>query len=205
MSKMETGCSIRELFDREGTDKGRWYGGLYDVLLQPHRQSIACVVEIGIGTLIPGAASSMVGWGAKNYRPGASLRAWREFLPNAFVYGVDVAPDTQFADEARLKAFLCDSTDTEQVNRFFSRIAPAVPDLIVDDGLHEAKAQIKTLKNFLPFLRPGGLYVLEDVAPNDVSAILSKLSHTFPGYPHFVDRRSEPWVAIVIRRPVIPA
>src|SRR2546422_3400056 len=101
---------IKELLDREGTDKGNWYGGLYDVLLQPHRREIGCVIEVGIGTMIPGAPSSMVGCGAENYRPGASLRAWRDFLPNAELYGVDVAPDTQFTGESRIHTYLCAST-----------------------------------------------------------------------------------------------
>ena len=56
-----TTTTIRELLDKEGTDKGKWFGGLYDGLLQPHRQDIRCVIEIGIGTLDPSAVSSMVG------------------------------------------------------------------------------------------------------------------------------------------------
>jgi hypothetical protein len=204
MSNADISSTIKELLDREGTDKGKWYGGLYDVLLQPHRRTIACVVEVGIGTMIPGAASSMVGWGAKNYRPGASLRAWRDFLPNAEVYGVDVAPDTQFSGEARIKTFICDSTDAGQVTAFFARIAPAIPDVIVDDGLHKLAAQTKTLRNFLPFLRPGGLYVLEDVSPEHVPKIVATLPGIHRGCHFFVDNRSEPWVAIVIRTPLSP-
>jgi hypothetical protein len=202
MNPTDRSFTIKELLDREGTDKGRWYGGLYDVLLEPHRRTIACVVEVGIGTMIPGAASSMVGWGTEKYRPGASLRAWRDFLPYAEVYGVDVAPDTQFEGEARITTFLCDSTDARQVAAFFARIAPAIPDLIVDDGLHEVAAQAKTLANFFPSLRPGGLYVLEDASPKDVPTLLSKLRSIDPGCPYFVDNRTEPWVAIVIRKPL---
>lgn len=87
--------SIKAMLDAQGTDKGRWYGGLYGVLLSPIRECVRCVVEIGIGTMIPGRPSSMVGVvGAGTYRPGASLRAWRDFFPNADVHGVDVAPDT---------------------------------------------------------------------------------------------------------------
>jgi len=195
------GSSLRELFDREGSDKGRWYGGLYDVLLQPQRQAVRCVVEIGIGTLIPGAESSMVGWAAEHYRPGGSLRAWRDFLPQAEVYGLDVAPDTQFADEPRIQTFLCDSTAAEQVAGILRRIArPA--DLVIDDGLHDVNAQVKTLKNFLPALRDGGLYVVEDVLPVHVGALIDELEASHPGCHYFVDRSWGTRVALVIRKPI---
>lgn len=194
--------SIKELLDREGSDKGQWYGGLYDALLQPHREAIRCVVEVGIGTMLAEAPSSMLGWGSKNFRPGASLRAWRDFLPNAEIYGVDVAPDTQFTDEPRIQTYLCDSTDAGQVAGFFARIAPARPDLAIDDGFHEVSAQIRTLKNFLPLVLPGGLYVLEDVAPEHAQTIIAELPGIDRSCHCFVDNRPEPWVAIVIRKQI---
>ena len=92
--------SIKELLDSEGSDKGTWYCGLYDVLLQPHRFTTRSVLEIGIGTLIPNAISSMVGYAASHYRPGGSLRVWRAFFPQASIHGIDVAADTQFEKTA---------------------------------------------------------------------------------------------------------
>jgi hypothetical protein len=91
--QMQPRFGIGALLDAEGSDKGLWYGGLYGVLLEPSREQIRCVVEIGIGTVIPEVASTMFGIGNDNYRPGGSLRAWRDFLPNAAVHGVDVAAD----------------------------------------------------------------------------------------------------------------
>jgi hypothetical protein len=192
--------SIRELLDREGSDKAKWYRGLYDVLLQPHRQTIRCVVEIGIGTLLPEAVSSMVGYAAEHYRPGGSLRAWRNFLPQAEVYGLDVAPDTQFSNEPRIHTYLCDLTDADEATEILRQISHQ-PDLIVDDGLHDVTAQIKTLKNFLPALRDGGLYVVEDVGPDDVQTLLDELDVFQPGCHYFVDRSWGTRVAVVIRKP----
>lgn len=193
---------IKKLFDQQGTDKGKWFGGLYDVLLQPYRETIKCVVEVGIGTLIPHAPSSMVGWGLENYRPGGSLRAWRDFLPNAEIYGLDVALDTQFTDEHRIHTYLCDSTDRDQAEQFFNRIAPIRPDLVIDDGLHTVEAQIGTLRNFFPSLLPGGLYVIEDVSPEHTPMIVAGAVDVHTDCHFFVDSRPEPWVAIVIRKPV---
>jgi cephalosporin hydroxylase len=197
---MNSRRGLTELLDRQGSDKGKWYGGLYDVLLYPSRETIRCVIEIGIGTMIPAAPSSMVGWGAENYRPGGSLRAWRDFLPAAEIHGVDVAPDTQFSDEPRIHTHLCDSRNAAEIAALFARIAPVRPDLIIDDGLHEAAAQLQTLRNFFPYLCAGGLYVIEDVLPEEVLMVTAELSSIVGGSPFFVDNRAEPWAAIVIRK-----
>src|ERR1051325_3974191 len=107
---------IQDLLNEQGTDKARWYGGLYGVLLRPIRPSVTCVVEVGIGTIIPGLPSSMAGWGSAHYRPGGSLRAWREFFAGAIIHGLDVAPDTQLHGEERIITHQCDSTDAAQVS-----------------------------------------------------------------------------------------
>jgi hypothetical protein len=185
--KLDSAClSIGELLEREGSDKGKLYAGLYDVLLPPHRQTIRCVVEIGIGTLVPGAVSSMAGYAPEHYRPGDSLRAWRNFLPQAEVYGLDAAPGTQFSDEPRIHTYLCDSTDSGQTAEFLSQITHQ-PDLIIDDGLHDVSAQIKTLKNFFPALRDGGLYIIEDVWP-EWPTLIDALNVVYPGCHSFVTR-----------------
>ena len=194
--------SIRELLEREGSDKGK-YGGLFDVLLQPHRQTIRCVIEIGIGTLLADADWSMVGFAAEHYRPGGSLRAWRNFLPRSEIFGLDIASDTQFSDEPRIHTYLCDSTDADQTAGFLCQITHQ-PDLIVDDGSHDVNAQIKTLKNFLPALRDGGLYVVEDAWwPDNVLKLIDALNVVHPGCHLFVARSLvTDEVAIVIRKPI---
>ena len=198
---MQPRLGIGALLDAEGSDKGLWYGGLYGVLLEPSREQVRCVVEIGIGIVIPEAASTMFGIGNHNYRPGASLRAWRDFLPNAAVHGVDVAADTQFTGEGRITTHLCDSRDTEQSAAMLRSIAPLVPDLIIDDGLHVEAAQVATLRNFFPALRPGGLYVVEDVLETAIPGIMEALQTIDRECDFFVDRSWGECVAIIVRKP----
>jgi len=192
--------SIRALLDREGSDKGRWYGGLYEVLLEPIRHTVRYVVEIGIGTMLPDAPSSMVEWAGPNYRPGASLRAWRDYFPNAEIHGIDPAPDTDVVGESRIITHHIDSRNTARVTELFVRWCHVVPDLIIDDGLHEPEAQIATMKNFLPRAKPGGLYVLEDVDLNHVKTITAEIDRISPNCIFVPDSRPEPWVAIVIKK-----
>jgi hypothetical protein len=193
-------AKCRTTADRSGSDKGKMYGGLYEVLLQPTRYAIKSLVEIGIGTLIPNAPSSMVGYASADYRPGGSLRAWRDFLPNAEIHGVDIAPDTELAEELRITTHVCDSTNSQQTELLLKQIQTA-PDVIIDDGLHTKQAQIATLRNFFPALRGGGLYVIEDVFPDASQEILENLARFHPSCPFFVDRSCGFVVAIVIRKP----
>jgi hypothetical protein len=100
----------------------------------------------------------MVGYAAPHYKPGGSLRAWRDYLPNALIMGLDTQPDTQFADEPNITTLLGDSTDNAAMDWHFNN---ETFDLIIDDGDHER--QFQTLIALWPKLRRGGIYVIEDV------------------------------------------
>jgi hypothetical protein len=183
------------LFIKYGTPKDG-YPAIYEILLGHRRQQIGSVLEIGIGTMIPDARSSMVDWALDGYKPGGSLRAWRDWFPNAIVTGLDVQVDTQFNDEPFIVTLLCDSrSKTEVVARlgdtqhFF--------DLIIDDGDHDAVAQLQTCENLWPYLMPGGLYVIEDAdelpstgVPS--GAAMHMLSGITDSAPRFVVTRQSP-------------
>ena len=113
--------------------------------------------------MISGAHSTMVGFAAEGYKPGGSLRSWREFFPNAIIYGIDIQPDTQFFDEERIVTFLCDSTDQFQVDQFMRAIQHEKFDIIIDDGSHRLDDQVATLRHFFKFLGNNGTYVIEDI------------------------------------------
>jgi len=193
--------SISTLLDQQGSDKARWYGSLYDILLEPIRHTVRYVVEIGIGTMIPDGPSSMVDWAGPNYRPGGSLRAWRDYFPHAEIHGIDPAPDTDVIGEPRIFTHRFDSRDLACAADLFVRHDHFVPDLIIDDGLHTPQAQIATMENFLPRLKPGGLYVLEDVETPYLKTVAAEIPRISPDCIFVPDCRPEPWVAIVIRTP----
>jgi hypothetical protein len=81
--------TLHEIFEKHGTDKAaHGYARVYEPLLQSRRHSVQRVLEVGIGTMIPNAPSSMRGCVPDDYQPGASLRAWREYFPNAIIGGL---------------------------------------------------------------------------------------------------------------------
>jgi hypothetical protein len=144
---------LRALFAKYGTDKLE-LAHVYHALLYFRRHEIRSVLEIGIG-----AMCSMRGYAAPHYLPGGSLRAWRDWLPNASVLGLDIRDETLFRED-RISTDVCDSTDAVSVRRV---LADQTFDLIIDDGAHEWEAQLKTLTNCYPHLRADGLYVIEDI------------------------------------------
>lgn len=159
---------IDEVLNRHVSDKqiANGYAPIYHAIFRHLREQPLVLLEIGIGTLTPGACSSMHGYNhdLPGYRPGASLRAWREYFPHATIHGVDVQPDTMIAGEDRIVTTLCDSTDAQGTAAYLACAAGF--DIIIDDGVHAPELQMKTLRNFYPNLRPNGIYVIEDVQPH---------------------------------------
>ncbi len=163
--------TLLEIFHKNGTDKHiNGYTPMYHALFKNIRDKHMKILEIGIGTLIKGVPSSMVNFGEKWYKSGASLRSWKEYFPNAEIYGIDIQKDTQF-EEDRIKTFLVDSTNKEKVDEFVNE-EKLTCDIIIDDGWHVPHAQLKTLRNFFPILNDGGYYIIEDICPG--STLLTK-------------------------------
>lgn len=194
--------ALAELFQAEGTDKLCYSEG-YELLLGPRRNSIMNVLEIGIGTLDPQANSSMLGWGEEHYRPGGSLRAWRDYFPQAQIVGIDVQPDTQFTSD-RITTAICDSTDADAVRQFLA--GQPKFDFIVDDGSHRPADQLATLTNLLSAVSPGGLYLIEDIdlnsplyhCPQIVESLIGSSLYMTMDYSHL---RPDPGKIIVIQTP----
>jgi hypothetical protein len=111
------------------------------------------VLELGIGT-------SYTMRHVTGYLPGASLRMWRDFFPNAHVYGVDISEEAMF-EEDRITTFLMDTRSEKDMKRLIETIGSDI-DLVVDDGPHDSTSQIATARMLLPLLDKA-IYIVEDV------------------------------------------
>ena len=80
--------ALEALFNKYGSDKSARhdYHKLYSSILGPRRNENLCLLEIGLGTTDPSVVSNM----GKHGKPGASLRAFRDYLPNAQIFGADI-------------------------------------------------------------------------------------------------------------------
>jgi hypothetical protein len=171
-----------ELVTQYGTDKmANGYVPIYHALLDGRRESVRSLLEVGIGTMIPNVHSSMVGVGRPGYRPGGSLRLWRDYLPNASIIGMDVQLDTQFTEE-RIETVLCDSRNTDEVQR---ALALRTFDVVIDDGSHESGSQWATLQNLYRRVTHGGLYIIEDIYSGSPVATEPRAIRSIVGHNEF--------------------
>ena len=120
------------------------YTPYYYNLLRRRRNSIKKVLEIGIG------------WKA------ASLKMWRDFFPNAQIYGADYRKDL-LVKQDRIDSVLCDQRRSTHLQSLINKIGPDI-DLVVDDGSHRPHDQVFTCLTLMPLLNKKVIYVIEDVA-----------------------------------------
>ena len=100
-------------------------------------------------------------------KPGASLKVWKEYFPNAEIIGVDIDSDCLFKEE-RIKTFQIDQTNPKSIEEVLNKIKIEEFDLIVDDGLHTFEAGRILFENLIIRLANTGTYIIEDVNPWDV-------------------------------------
>jgi hypothetical protein len=155
-------AELKELFDSHGSDKARDhnYHLLYGTILN-QRNEIKNVLEIGLGTQNPEILSFMSNHEKDMYKPGSSLRAFRDYLPNANIFGADIDKEILFEEE-RIKTFYVDQLNPDLINELMNNI-PDDMDLIIDDGLHNPEANIKVIVGSLHKIKVGGWLVIEDI------------------------------------------
>jgi SAM-dependent methyltransferase len=168
-----------------GSDKGRgWhnYTTIYSSLFDQRFSEPLQILEIGLGTNNPNLISTMGVAG----RPGASLRGWRELFPHARIYGADIDRDILFQED-RINTFFCDQLDCAAIDELWSQ--PGLlggADIIIDDGLHRFEGNASFLDHSLEHLRPGGVYVIEDISNGEIEQwrihLETVYSRRFPDY-----------------------
>ena len=96
---------------------------------------------------------------------GGSLSMWSQYFGlQAQIYGVDIEPASKGYETDTTKIFIGDQSD----RAFWKDFRETVPllDIVVDDGGHTPLQQRVSLEELLPHLRPGGIYLCEDITGN---------------------------------------
>lgn len=170
---------LHELCQKHGTDKGSlvnlirpWpehtFADIYTELFADHRFEIVRIFEMGIGTNNLSIPANMSGYG----KPGASLRVWKEYFPNALVVGADIDRNTLFEEE-RILTFFVDQLRANSITKFWNELGIKDFDIIIDDGLHTEEAAICLFENSFNNLRSGGFYFIEDVTARRLKSLSS--------------------------------
>ncbi|MFF4403292.1 hypothetical protein [Streptomyces sp. NPDC001404] len=168
---------------------GHWYTPHYERHFGARRDQRVKLLEIGVG----GYHAPDVG--------GASLLMWKHYFRRGLVYGLDVF-DKSALDEPRKLTVRGDQSDPEFLNALAKRIGPL--DIVIDDGSHRSSDVITSFRTLFPHLRPGGLYVIEDLQtsywpgwnggrthPDDEGTSVGHLKTVVDGL-HHMERPGEP-------------
>ncbi len=184
-------CELAFLCDKYGSDKGEikssdhpysWpshtYTDYYSRLWGHCREAVTKVFECGLGTNNLNFPSSMGSFG----KPGASLRVWRNYFPNAMIYGADIDKGILFSED-RIKTFYIDQLNPEAIKQYWLEVSETNFDFIIDDGLHTFQAGSCLFTHSIEKLSSSGIYVIEDVSQDD----LKKYKYFFKTQNYLVD------------------
>ena len=141
------------------------YTPFYYEVLKNKKGSIKKVLELGV-------------------LKGGSLRMWRDFFPDAQIYGMDISAKT-LIQEDRIKTYLGDSTKEFDLLTLLDKIGDDI-DLLIDDGSHRRADQIATCKLLRPMLK-NAIYIIDDVLfPDTIGKPLPEFTMESP---NLVDKK----------------
>lgn len=166
-----------------GTDKcpriRHNYTPFYFNMFKNRTEKIKKVLEIGVGY----KKLSVNRWKQYPYwQYAASLKMWRDFFPNAWIYGTDILEEAMHNDD-RIRTFLCDQANEKQLKKLLRKIGTDI-DLVIDDGSHQHQHQVFTARVLRPLIPKKADYIIEDVLyTNTVIRRLGNFDckvHSFP-------------------------
>jgi SAM-dependent methyltransferase len=117
-----------------------------------------------------------------------SLQMWHDYFPKGQLVGMDVWFFPKCLDRSRqmerLKLYQCDlynTTETDQIP-----FKEESFDIIIEDALHDRISQEIGLEALWKFLKPGGIYVVEDVDALDGGLVFEEEPHLLRNFTRTV-------------------
>lgn len=152
---------LTQLANAYNTNKGFYHGytRFYHNLFQERRLQTSSVLEIGIDQ-------------------GASLFTWRDYFPQATVYGIDLQIPDAVKNKERIRYGVADQDKAGDLLAVIDSWGSPQFDIILDDGGHHVSQQRVTFETLWKFVKPGGIYVIEDLHTN--------IPHLFYSHPHLL-------------------
>jgi len=144
-------------FANGGTDKNSTHSYVehfYDDAFEKYKNRKVSLLEIGISQ-------------------GFSFRLWKEYFQNAkAIVGIDNRPEAVHPRNKEIPGVTYHFGDayTQEMVKNLPKF-----DIIIDDGCHQTDYQVKAIELYLPLLKKGGIYVIEDI------------QHEYPKYTRFED------------------
>ena len=144
------------------------YFQVYEELLGPYRNKKITFVEVGVLN-------------------GGSLFMWRDFFgPEVRIIGIDFNPLAKRWEEDGFEIYIGSQSDPEFWKSFFNTVGAI--DVLLDDGGHTNEQQIVTTHRSIPFIKDGGLLLVEDVHTSYFSDFDNPSRYSFINYAKlFID------------------
>lgn len=137
---------LDEIALRSGADKGSNYHNYTEVYSQyfaPFKEKPIKFLEIGI------------------YK-GSSVKMWEEYLKNADLHFMDITLQAVEYHSKRSHYHLCNQESPVELRQFIKTVGGDF-DIILDDGGHTMNQQITSFKILFPYVKSGGMYIIEDL------------------------------------------
>jgi hypothetical protein len=138
--------SLKEIYNKYQStnaygDKGTThrYIQTYERLFSPLKEIDITLLEIGVSH-------------------GHSLKMWREYFNTATIMGIDLNYPT--LELAGCEFHICDQTNEMQIIKILNG---RKLDIVIDDGSHRLQDQLSSFCHIFPFLKMGGMYIIEDI------------------------------------------
>lgn len=116
---------------------------IYEPLFAPMRKDSIRFFEIGILN-------------------GVSHLMWRTYFRKASIFGIDLRDYSQKSARSGIMTFVADQSNRNDLQRFLEASGGSF-DVILDDGGHAMDHQQVSLAYLFPQVKPGGLFIIEDV------------------------------------------
>ena len=155
--------TLRELIDTGSykTDKDTTHAYIYpyDKVFEKYRDKTISLLEIG-------------------NNGGESIRLWNDYFDNAQILGIEINDlkelDGINAQYENINLYTkTDAYSDATIDLFYKNDYKF--DIIIDDGSHRPEHQAFAIIKWLPFLKEGGVFVIEDVQSLEIAQYLMSL------------------------------
>jgi hypothetical protein len=142
--------NLTDIADKYALDQGNTkhrFTELYHLLFLPYRNRAIQFAALGVSEAAAGEELP-------------AIRMWLEYFTKAQISGIDVADHSGFSDD-RFQFTQVDLDDRSAVAEMAA--AQPAPDIVLDDATHASHHQQIAFVEMFARLKPGGMYLIEDL------------------------------------------
>jgi len=134
-----------------GTDKCTYhnYTDFYESLFYYNKDNVKLFFEVGVAS-------------------GASIKMWRDYFKNSTIhcFDYDINLSKNVANLQNVFFHYTNQESKDSLKASLNGIPLNSADIIIDDGGHFSSQQRNTIEVFWPYLKSGGIYIIEDIHTN---------------------------------------